>query len=212
MKATLFAGAAALALAGEAAIAKTHVPIMSVKVSVDHFHFIAPPRGGGYSQRDDDGGISYVCQNFLDSAFSAYDTACADDFNVKKKAKITQVQADGLYFNGSGPAQSFEVTFYKNNDGLPGKAEGGCHEATYSDETGFGTPDISCAIKIRNKGTNWVGVAANMAFSSGGEWGWNTNKTVRGNSAVIETPGGGTCQTWCPIGADFSYALVGKVR
>jgi len=213
-KTVLLAGAAAIALAGSGAAAKPALPSMSVKMSSHGFHFIAPPKGGGYSQRDNDGGLAYVCQTFLDTGFSAYDTVCADDFTIKKKAKITQVQADGIYFNGYGPAQSFDVTFYKDAGGVPGAEEKSCLGASYTDETGFGTPDVNCNVKIKNKGTNWVGLSANLAFGSGGEWGWSTNVTIRGNSAVFENPGGGfgSCETWCAINADFSYALVGKVK
>jgi hypothetical protein len=70
-------------------------------------------------------------------------------------------------------------------------------------------------------GTYFVSVQANMAFSVGGEWGWNTNNTVRGSASQWQNPGGGfgtgcttynTTTTCIPAGegGDFSFALLGK--
>jgi len=72
-------------------------------------------------------------------------------------------------------------------------------------------------------GTYWVSVVANMAFGSGGEWGWNTNNTVRGNASAWQNPGSGFatgCSSWGRTttcipsgeGGDFSYALLGKIK
>jgi hypothetical protein len=224
MKTVLLAGAAvALALSAGTASAGAAHPGVSAK-NTHPFHIILPKAGaGGYSQRDNDNGVGIVSQNFTDGGFTAYDAAGADDFKLKKKAAITEVDADGVYFNGAGPADSFDVHFYANSGGLPGKEVASCLAASYSDETGFGTPDIKCSAKFKAKKTAWVSVVANMAFGSGGEWGWSTNNTVRGNPAVWENPGGGFatgCNSWGVLttciaageGGDFSYAVLGKIK
>ena len=62
---------------------------------------------------------------------------------------------------------------------------------------------------------------ANMDFGSGGEWGWNTNNTVRGFASKWQNPGDGFgtgCVTYTTTtvcipsgeGGDFSFALIGK--
>src|SRR6185437_7420966 len=222
-KTVLFAGAAALALTGGSAIAKPAHPTLSVKASSHAFHVILPHAGAGYSQRDNDNGVGIVSQNFLDSGFSIYDAAGADDFKLKKKAKLTEVDVDGIYFNGYGPAASIDVHYYANSGGVPGKEVAKCLGASYSDETGFGTFDVPCKASFKAKKTAWVSVAANMAFGSGGEWGWNTNNTVRNGASQWQNPGSGfatgcsswgTTTTYIPSGegGDFSYAVLGKIK
>jgi hypothetical protein len=34
--------------------------------------------------------------------------------------RVTEVYAQGVYFNGSGPANNFNVFFYQDSGGLPG--------------------------------------------------------------------------------------------
>lgn len=226
-KTILLAGAAALALSGNAFAAKAAHPVMAGKSANFHITFPAKhPPGTIYSQRDNDNGIGIVSQNF-EPTFDAYDAQGADDFVCQHKCVIKEVIADGAYFNGSGPADSWNVTVYKDNGGTPGNVVGTCTSSHYTD-LGFGTPDIklknSCngASKIKvQAGTYWVSVQANMAFGTGGEWGWNTNNTVRGNASQWQNPGNGFstgCTTYTTTtvcipsgeGGDNSFALLGK--
>jgi hypothetical protein len=220
MKTVLLASAAVLALSGSAFAGAAH-PSLSGKASSYGFHAQLPSAGLGviYSQRDNDNGVGIVSQNF-ESSFNAYDAQGADDFIVKKKAKVKQVDADGVYFNGAGPARDFNVTFYNDAGGTPGATVKACNGASYTDETGTGTPDIKCKAKLA-KGTYWVSVQANLDFSAGGEWGWNTNNTVRGNASQWQNPGNGFatgCTTYTTTtvcipageGGDNSFSLLGK--
>src|SRR6476620_11204333 len=106
-KTVLLASAAVLALSGSAYAGAAH-PALSGKATSYGYHAQLPVRGAGviYTQRDNDNGIGIVSQNF-ESTFNGYDSQGADDFNVKKKAKVAQVDADGVYFNGAGPADSY---------------------------------------------------------------------------------------------------------
>jgi hypothetical protein len=72
-------------------------------------------------QTGTDSGIGITSQNF-EASFDQYDNMGADDFTVPAGFvwKVTQVNASGVYYNGSGPASSVHVTFYKNDGGLPG--------------------------------------------------------------------------------------------
>jgi len=70
-------------------------------------------------------------------------------------------------------------------------------------------------------GTYWVSVVANMDFSTGGEWGWNSRTATSNNPAVWQNPGGGfgMCESWTPnatcIGnpgdSDLLFSLSGVV-
>jgi len=229
-KTVLLAGAAALALSGNAFAAKPAHPVMAGKAAAFHITFPAKhPPGTIYSQRDNDNGVGIVSQQFTDFSGGTYDAQGADDFITSGKAAIKEVVADGTYFNGSGPANSWNVTVYKDNGGIPGNVEGTCNSTHYTD-LGFGTPDIklknSCSggtSKIKVKaGHHWVSVQAVMAFGVGGEWGWNTNNTLRNDPAVWQNPGNGFgtgCTTWGNMqsclgsygeGPDFSFAVLGK--
>jgi hypothetical protein len=172
-----------------------------------------------YGQRDNDNGIGIVSQNF-EATFDAYDAQGADNFKIKTKAILKQVQVDGVYFNGPGPADSVHVTIYKNASGHPGAVVKDVPSATYVDTTGTGTFNVKVPRTTLRKGAYWVSVYVNMAFSAGGEWGWNTNNTQRGAASQWQNPGNGFstgCTTYTTTtvcipsgeGPDFSFALVG---
>lgn len=177
-----------------------------------------------YDQRDNDNGVGVVSQDFEES-LDAFDAQGADDFTVPKGAEwhIKEVDADGAYSKGSGPAASYDITFYKDAGGTPGAIVDDCHNATYTD-TGSGSPAIRCRVSLKGgrRGAKfWVSVQANMS-SAAGEWDWNTNNTVRGNPSQWMNPGDGfdtgctsfaTTTTCVPSGegGDFSFALMGKL-
>lgn len=81
-------------------------------------HAKVNPLASCYAQRDNDNGIGIVSQNFA-TADDIYDSQGADDFKLTSRCRAKTVTADGVYFNGSGPADSVNVTFYKNRDGKP---------------------------------------------------------------------------------------------
>jgi hypothetical protein len=199
---TLFATTAILALATASTFAESRagVPVKPVKLL--------------WNQNSN---FSYgiVSQNFS-SAFSAtYDAAAADDFAVPagKTWKVKEVDVTGVYFNGSGPASSEVVTFYKNSKGYPGKVLKSL-TLTCTDSAGSFACALPRAVKLNNsagtkKATYWVSVVANLNFTQGGEWGWITNTTVHGHRAVWENPGGDACKTWCHINNDLAFDLKG---
>ena len=208
------AGVAALALAmtfAPMANASGHSVGTAAKSGNTQSH--ARTAASCYAQRDNDNGIGIVSQNF-EATFDAYDAQGADDF--KCVGKVTSATADGIYFNGSGPADSFNVIYYKGK-AKPAGVFKACNNASYTD-SGFGTPTVKCKAKLTKK-SKWVSFQANLAFSAGGEWGWNTNNTQRGKAAMWQNPGGGFgtgCSTWGNMitclgalgqGPDFSFSL-----
>jgi hypothetical protein len=155
-----------------------------------------------YDQNDSDDGIGIVSQNF-ESSFDQYDAQAADDFTVPAggRWKIKEVDVTGVYFNGSGPAASENVTFYKDRHGRPGKTVGS-YTVTGADSFGSFVMDLGKGQQVRgglSGRTYWVSVQANLDFFAGGEWGWENRTGTNGGAAQWQNPGNGFatgCSTW----------------
>ncbi|MFN0277955.1 MAG: M36 family metallopeptidase [Pyrinomonadaceae bacterium] len=144
----------------------------------------------------------------FETANDAFDNQAADDFVVPggQTWTLQQIIANGLYFNGSGPADSFNVTFYNNAAGLPGSAVAGgtFTGASYSNVGDIFTITLPSSL-VLNPGTYWVSIQVRMDFTPGGQWAW-TNRTTQSNSAAVwQNPGGGfaipACTSWAARGA-----------
>ncbi len=141
-----------------------------------------------------DSGIGIVSQNF-EATFDAYDAQGADDFKVPAGGwMVSEVDATGVYFNGSGPATSETVTFYHTDHSRPGNGRPGTVVASYT-VTGVDSAGSFC---ITIPGTHlgpghyWVSVVANMDFQAGGEWAWENLVAPRVNrKAKWQNPGDG---------------------
>lgn len=213
-KTQLLAAAAVLAMTSGLAVAGA--PSAAV-------HGVAKGAGGVktdatlYSQNDNDGGTGVTSQNF-EASFDIYDNSGADDFKVPAGFvwKVKSVDVTGVYYNGSGPAASEHVTFYKDASGLPGAAVADFPAAVGTDTAGSFSIPVAAKLK---KGTYWVGVQANMDFAAGGQWGWEIRSVQAGSLAAWQNPGDGFgtgCTTWGAMqtclgyGPDFMFALGGK--
>jgi hypothetical protein len=176
-------------------------------------HARAMPKGGKViiDQTAGSTGAGLLSQNF-GSGYKTYEQVAADAFKIRNGAKVTAVVADGQYFNGSGPAASETVTFYKNGKGSPGKAIKSC---TYTnvdgtDSNGAFTITLPKACTLQ-KGTYWVSVVANLTFRTGSEWGWLDATETGPYQAEYEDPyGTGSCTTWCKAGSGLKYQLIGS--
>jgi predicted outer membrane repeat protein len=132
----------------------------------------------------------------------------ADDFIVPAGFGwwVRWIDVDGAYFNGPGPANSFNVFFYYDNGGgFPGTV---AYEATNLPWTQNGrtftiTISEECCTPILYPGTYWVEIQANMTEMCCGEWGWTDRTLTSVNPAVWQNPSGyfGMCQTWSRRGA-----------
>ena len=74
-----------------------------------------------YDQYNNPGPFASSSQNY-ETSQNAFDTELADDFvvGVSNGWLVNQIEIDGQYFNGPGPASSFNVRFYADAGGLPG--------------------------------------------------------------------------------------------
>jgi hypothetical protein len=222
------------ASAGVAAAAGQHPSLSNAGAGGYVHRFVHPSKDLTtlYDQNSDDAGIAIVSQNF-ESSFDIYDSQAADDFIVPLDVtawRVQEVDVTGVYFNGSGPAVSENVFFFKDKKGLPGKLI--AEYAGLAGTDSFG----SFAIKLPEKGRKlkpghyWVSVQINMDFSAGGEWGWERRNTQMMDPAAWQNPGDGFatgCTTWgneakclgfaphdptVDTGPDHMYALKGKIR
>jgi len=172
-----------------------------------------------YSQNSNDTGQSIDSQSF-ESSFSEYDDQGADDFVVPPRSiwKIGEVDVTGVYFNGSGPAASENVFFYKDNRGEPGKQIASALELNGRHDAS-GSFAITIPTVRLKPGTYWVSVQANCSFTGGcGEWGWEVSSVQHGNQAQWRDPNYrlGGCPTWGSIeicvdavGPDLMFKLRG---
>lgn len=230
MKSMFLAATALVALTAGSAMAAASHPTLAVKST------IAPPAhlppATLYSQNSNYGyGID--SQNFTSNSFGThYNSAAADDFVVPANQAwvVKTFDAAGQYFNGSGPASSEVVTFYKSKKGLPGAILGkGADTWTLNCTDSGGS--FSCSIPgpkgkgLKLKGGTsgkdyWVSIVANCSFVGGcGEWGWVQNNTDHNNPGVWENPGNGFgtgCTTWTPTNTciglgtdDYAFDLQG---
>src|SRR6266403_3981549 len=152
-----------------------------------------------YDQLNNPGTISTGSQDF-ETANNAFDDFTADDFVVPagQTWNITEVDAQGVYFNGPGPAASFHVFFYANSGSLPGTNVYTAMAQPYVNNAGVFQVTLTVPA-VLTPGTYWVSVQARQDFSPAGQWGW-TDRTVQANSpAAWQNPGGGFgvgCLTW----------------
>jgi hypothetical protein len=150
-----------------------------------------------YDQYNSASTIASLSSTFTD--FPTFSSDLADDFVVPagQTWDVQSVDADGVYFNGAGPANSFNVFFYADNAGLPGsQVYSALNQPFLVVGTTF-TVNLPTAAMLTG-GTYWVEVQANMTFDPNGEWGW-TDRTVQSNQgAAWQNPGGGfnLCPTW----------------
>ena len=180
-----------------------------------------------YNQYDNSGGVALNSQNF-EAAYDAYDDQGADDFIVPPNTswKVTGMGLQGVYFNGPGPAASFNVFIYTDTNNKPGVLRITRSNMAYTlNGTDQFRIKISPAINIPASPSArhlWVSAQANLDFAggAGGEFGW-TDRTVTNNSlATWQNPGGGfaVCPAWDILdncfgglndGDDFVWLLVG---
>lgn len=137
----------------------------------------------------------------------AMNSDLADDFVVQNYAWMVRwIDVDGAYFNGPGPANTFTVFFYADNDGFPGNQV----YAIFAPWTQSGSTftlhicdNPPCQQPILFPGKYWVEIQANMTATCCGEWGWTDRTVTNLDPAVWRNPGGffRACTSWSRRGA-----------
>jgi hypothetical protein len=208
MKPIFFLSAALCALTAGMAVAAWHPAPVGLRAAAEASRLSASRVL--YSQNSDFG-YAIVSQNFTSGSDH---TEGADDFVVPSGQTwaIREVDVTGMYFNGSGPANSEVVTFYGDKHRHPGKKlkrfNLGC-----TDNDGSFACTLPSAMKLA-AGHYWVSVVANCNFANGcGEWGWVQNTTTHHDPGQWrDSQSGSGCMTWhdtsfCFTGAADDYAF-----
>jgi hypothetical protein len=133
----------------------------------------------------------------------AMNSDLVDDFVVQNYAWIVRwIDVDGAYFNGPGPANSFTVYFYADNDGFPGNqvyASLAPWEQNGSTFRIHVCDNLPCQGQpVLFPGIYWVEIQANMTAMCCGDWGWTDRTVTDLDPAVWRNPGGffGACTSW----------------
>ena len=129
-----------------------------------------------YDQYNNAGANATLSATFDD--FPTFNADLADDFVVPggQTWNVQSIDADGVYFNGPGPAFSFNVFIYTDNGGIPGTP---VYSTLNQPVTQVGTTftvNLAPAAVLAN-GNYWIEIQANVDFATQGEWGW-TDRTV----------------------------------
>ena len=163
-----------------------------------------PPRPKGvqavlYDQYDNAGGAASLSATFTD--FPTFSSDLADDFVVPggETWNVESIDADGTYFNGSGPATDWNVFIYTDSGGLPGTQIYSTTNIPIAQVGTTFTANLSPPA-VLTAGTYWIEIQANMTFGTQGEWGWSDRTVLSNNPAAFQNPGGGlgVCPTWAP--------------
>src|SRR5262249_53961967 len=164
-----------------------------------------------WDQYDNAGTAVTLSATFTDSP--AMNSDLADDFDVRGYAWVVRwIDVDGAYFNGPGPAQSFNVFFYADNDGFPGNqvyASFAWWEQNGSTFRIHVCDDPNSCGAVLYPGRYWVEIQANMTAKCCGEWGWTDRTATNLNAAVWRNPSGffGACTNWSRRGATCGLDL-----
>ena len=179
----------------------SQIPLANSGAIGGHIIPVPPPPGVPqvvlYDQYNNASTAASLSSTFTD--FPTFNADLADDFVVPggQTWNVQSIDADGIYFNGPGPAASFNVFFYADNGGLPGAQVFSATNQPFTQSGSTFTVNLPSAA-VLTAGTYWVEIQGNMTFVPNGEWGW-TDRTVQSNNpAAWQNPGGGfgMCPTW----------------
>ncbi len=186
----------------------SQLPLRNSGVAGYHpLRVLAPPKAPQVVLYDqyDNAGLNATSSQDFEASLDPFDDELADDFVVPggQTWNVDTVEADGVYFNGPGPAASFNVRFYSDSGGLPGALVDSRIGMSYVQSGTTFSVTVSPAVALA-AGTYWVSVQSRQDFTPFGQWGW-TDRTVQSNSAAAwQNPGGGfatACTTWGQRGA-----------
>src|SRR4029079_9084664 len=152
-----------------------------------------------YDQYNNASTTASLSATFTD--FPTFSSDLADDFVVPagQTWNVQSIDADGIYFNGAGPATDWNVFIYSNSGVLPGAQ---VYSTVHRPVTQVGstfTVNLSPAA-VLPAGTYWIEIQANMTFATQGEWGWTDRTALSNSPAAWQNPGGGLAcgPTWVP--------------
>ena len=170
-------------------------PVQQTHATGSSFHGFMKKKGCGFTSSTRDGGNSITSQDIYD--FGIVSDA-ADDFTCVRPTTLKGVRWAGYYYE-YGPADSFNVYVYADNDGEPLDTAACSYTEQKYKPTGpqTGVVDFSIkklkgrACKLDAKTTYWLEVRALMDFGSRGQYGWELTLDQTGYPADWRNPDGG---------------------
>jgi hypothetical protein len=124
-------------------------------------------------------GINRTNSQDYEPALDSHDAQGADDFFITSGNTwvVSQVQVDGVYYDGSGPADSANVYFYRDNGGVPGTAVFTQTNIAYTPGPNAGNLIVPLnPPAVLGAGSYWLSVQANQDSSTAGRWGWRNRR------------------------------------
>ena len=173
---------------------QSQVPTKHSEPGVPSFRITPVPKFPAvtlYDQLNNAGTVSTGSQDF-EAVFDAFDDFTADDFVVPagQTWNITEVDVQGVYFNGPGPAASFHVFIYQNScpcrDSVPASPTLTRHRFLHH-------PNRTVVLTA---GTYWVSVQARMDFTPAVNWVGPIGRCIefkphwKNPGAALRDPGG----------------------
>ncbi len=118
-----------------------------------------------YDQYNNPGANATLSATFTD--FPTFSADLADDFTVPAGPNWTvqSIDADGVYFNGTGPADSWNVFIYADAGGMPGATVYSILNTTVTVSGTTYTVNLSPCATLP-PGTYWIEIQANMTFAT----------------------------------------------
>jgi len=145
-----------------------------------------------------------IASQDFEASFDAYDCKGADDFVVTDGPwTVGVIKFLGGYWNGSGPAQSFNIEFYNNNAGIPGASIVSFTNLPYTAVAVGSIFEFTVYIpaQVFANGHYWISIQARMDYGTGGQYGWQPHAPPQvQNERHWINPGGGfgCCTSWTP--------------
>jgi hypothetical protein len=167
-----------------------------------------------YSQMSKPVAAGASSQDF-ETAREAYTSTAADDFKVPgsvKSWKLTAVGFAGKYdtlgSSTAGPADSFNLAFYRNAKSLPATSIAQLDAQSYKEKNGEFSIKLSKAVKL-DPGHYWVSIQARQDGNTSGQFFWLGTEKKHGTASAFENPGNGYasgCTDWTTATSCFSAA------
>jgi hypothetical protein len=145
-----------------------------------------------YDQYNNPGAAATGSQDF-EAGLEAYDDQTADDFAIPaaQNWQVTEVDVQGVYFNGAGPAASFNVVFYTNSGTLPSTPVYTATGLAYTNTSGNFVIPLTSPANLTGGATYWVSVQARQDFATNGQFGWQDRTVQSTSGAAFRNAGGG---------------------
>src|SRR5436190_11678479 len=114
-----------------------------------------------YDQYDNASGNASLSATFSD--LPTFSADLADDFVVPggQTWNVESIDADGVYFNGLGPAASFNVFFYADSGSLPGAQVFSATNQPFTQSGSTFTVNLPSPA-VLTAGTYWIEIQPNM--------------------------------------------------